>query len=380
MELVADRFVVMHDGRAVDLSSGEEIVLLSSTAGGPSSRRAGRFDATDGRSCTILQSHASSTTASSVRCGGSKRGAAVLHGGEVRPPREQAIGQAAAFLRANGLTEGTLSAHAAGSRDGRAIAVPGGDAGYDAEQRLPPDDLTLAACGLALASRPAVDAVAELFTHPGSGATASRGVMGRAGQRSRNGDRRTCADGPAARLRAAVVAACRLQRAHAVGRTGAAHHRSRRRRGRVAGAHGNHSSIAWPACCVAIGFRRNRARARSAVGASRSVHAGSGPQAARRFCRHSPARRGGGQAIPWPPGKVCQPPMAERDFQASNFKSQVSAWCDRRGRTSGRTIASVRGWQCRGSRGHALRGAPFVGRSARARGAAAASGERHPAA
>ncbi len=84
-----------------------------------------------------------------------------------RAAREQAIGEAAAFLRANALTEGTLSVHAAGSRGGRAIVVPRGDAGYDAAQGLLSDDLTLAACGLALASRPAVDAVAELFTHPG---------------------------------------------------------------------------------------------------------------------------------------------------------------------------------------------------------------------
>ena len=36
MKLVADRFVVMDDQRAVDLSSGEEIMLMASTAGGPS--------------------------------------------------------------------------------------------------------------------------------------------------------------------------------------------------------------------------------------------------------------------------------------------------------------------------------------------------------
>ena len=36
MKLVADRFVVLDETRAVDLSSGEEIALLASTAGGPS--------------------------------------------------------------------------------------------------------------------------------------------------------------------------------------------------------------------------------------------------------------------------------------------------------------------------------------------------------
>jgi DNA-binding NtrC family response regulator/tetratricopeptide (TPR) repeat protein len=167
VELVADRFVVMHDGRAVDLSTGEEIMLLASTAGGPTEQtrwaiRCDRWSQLYHPAIARLVDYGivgEMRRFEAWRCGPPWRGS--------QAAGEQAIGQVAAFLRANGLTEGTLSAHAAGRRDGRAIAVPGGDAGYDAEQRLPPDDLTLAACGLALASRPAVDAVAELFTHPG---------------------------------------------------------------------------------------------------------------------------------------------------------------------------------------------------------------------
>ena len=167
MELVADRFVVMPDERAVDLSSGEEIVLLASTAGGPreQTRWALRCDR-----WSRLYHHAIARLVDygivgemrrfeAWRCGPPWQGR--------RTAREQAIGQAAAFLRANALTEGSLSAQAARSRGGRAIVVPPGDAGYDAEPGSPPGDLTLAACGLALASRPAADAVAELFTHPG---------------------------------------------------------------------------------------------------------------------------------------------------------------------------------------------------------------------
>ena len=167
MELVADRFVVIHDERAVDLSNGEEIVLLASTAGGPCEQarwalRCDRWSQLYHPAIARLVDYGivgEMRRFEAWRCGPPWQGS--------RAAREQAIGQAAAFLRANALTEGTLSAHAAGSRGGRAIVVPRGDAGYDAEQRLPPDDLTLAGCGLAFASRPAVDAVAEVFTHPG---------------------------------------------------------------------------------------------------------------------------------------------------------------------------------------------------------------------
>src|SRR6185436_2500370 len=167
VELVADRFVVMRDERAVDLSTGEEIVLLASTAGGPSEQtrwalRCDRWSQLYHPAIARLIDYGivgEMRRFEAWRCGPPWQGS--------RAAREQATGQAAAFLRANALTEGTLSVHAAGSRGGRAIVVPRGDAGYDAAQGLPSDDLTLAACGLALASRPAVDAVADLFTHPG---------------------------------------------------------------------------------------------------------------------------------------------------------------------------------------------------------------------
>ncbi len=131
------------------------------------SRRAGRFDATAGRGCTITRSRVSSTTASSARCGGSRRGAAVRHGRDVGPPVSRPSVRRRRFCAQTHSRKGSLSAQAARSRGGRAIVVPPGDAGYDAEPGSPPGDLTLAACGLALASRPAADAVAELFTHPG---------------------------------------------------------------------------------------------------------------------------------------------------------------------------------------------------------------------
>ena len=167
MELVADRIGVMRDGRAVDLSTGEEIVLLASTAGGPceQTRWALRCDRWSQRYHPAIARLVDYGIVGEMRRFEAWRGGPPWQGS--RAAREQATGQAAAFLRANALTEGTLSVHAAGSRGGRAIVVPRGDAGYDAEPGSPPGDLTLAACGLALASRPAVDAVSELFTHPG---------------------------------------------------------------------------------------------------------------------------------------------------------------------------------------------------------------------
>src|SRR5262245_66598630 len=35
IELFADRFVIRRDGHAVDLASGDEVTLITSTAGGP---------------------------------------------------------------------------------------------------------------------------------------------------------------------------------------------------------------------------------------------------------------------------------------------------------------------------------------------------------
>ena len=75
-------------------------------------------------------------------------------------------------------------------------------------------------------------------------ASARGGVMGGAGQRSRNGDRGSVADGPAERIRTGVVAASRLRRARTAGGTVALPHRSPRRGWRVAGPDGPQSSIA----------------------------------------------------------------------------------------------------------------------------------------
>ena len=167
MKLVADRFVVMDDERAVDLSSGEEIVLLASTAGGPCEQtrwtlRCDRWARLYHPAIARLVDYGivgEMRRFEAWRCGPPWQGG--------RAAAAQAIGQASAFLRANALTEGTLSMHAVRTRGDRAIVVPSADAGYDAEPALPPVDLTLAACGLALVSRRAVDAVAELFTPPG---------------------------------------------------------------------------------------------------------------------------------------------------------------------------------------------------------------------
>ena len=161
------------------------------------SRRAGRFDATDGRGCTIPRIArlvdygivGEMRRFEAWRCGPPWQGG--------RAAAAQAVGQAAAFLRANALTEGTLSMHAVRSRGDRAVVVPSGDMpGTTRSRRSPPADLTLAACGLALANRRAVDAVAELFTHPGPWRAARGGVMGAAGRRSRNGDRESGAGRP----------------------------------------------------------------------------------------------------------------------------------------------------------------------------------------
>jgi DNA-binding NtrC family response regulator/tetratricopeptide (TPR) repeat protein len=166
LKLVADRFVVMDDERAVDLSSGEEIMLLASTAGDPYEQtrwtlRCDRWARLYHPAIARLVDYGivgETRRFEAWRCGPSWRGG--------RAAAAQAVGRMSAFLRANALTEGTPSLHAVRSRGDRAIVVPSGDAGYDAEPAQPLVDPTLAACGLALVSRRAVEAIAELFTSP----------------------------------------------------------------------------------------------------------------------------------------------------------------------------------------------------------------------
>jgi DNA-binding NtrC family response regulator/tetratricopeptide (TPR) repeat protein len=167
VKLVADRFVVRDDERAVDLSSGEEIMLVASAAGGPSEQarwtlRCDRWSRLYHPAIARLVDYGivgEMRRFEAWRCGPPWQGG--------RAAAAQAIGQAAAFLRANALTEGTLSMQAVRRRGDRAVVVPSVDMGYDAEPAMPPVDLTLAACGLAIANRRAADAVAELFTHLG---------------------------------------------------------------------------------------------------------------------------------------------------------------------------------------------------------------------
>jgi DNA-binding NtrC family response regulator/tetratricopeptide (TPR) repeat protein len=167
VKLVADRFAVMDDERAIDLSSGEEIMLVSSTAGSLSEQtrwtlRCDRWSRLYHPAIARLVDYGivgEMRRFEAWSCGPPWQGG--------RAAAAQAIGQAAAFLRANALTEGTPSMQAVRIRGDRAVVVPSGDMGYDAEPGLPPVDLTVPACGLAIANRRAVEAVAELFTHPG---------------------------------------------------------------------------------------------------------------------------------------------------------------------------------------------------------------------
>ena len=167
MRLVADRFAVMEDERVVDLASGEEILLAASTAGGPSEQtrwtlRCDRWSRLYHPAIARLVDYG---LVGEMRRFEAWRGGPPWQGGSAAAA--QAVGRAASFLRANALSEGTLSMHAVRSRGGRAIVVPAGDAGYDAAPASAPGDLTRAACGLAFANRRAVAAVAELFTQPG---------------------------------------------------------------------------------------------------------------------------------------------------------------------------------------------------------------------
>ena len=167
MNLVADRFVVASHGRAVDLASGDEVALITSTSGGPTEQtqwaiRCDWFFRLRHRAIARLVDYG--------LLRGTERFEAWCCGGTWRGPREETdrvLGLAASFLRANGMTQGTLSESAVRVERGRPLVLPGADTGHRDGPPSITNQLVLDACGIRVVERRAVGTIAELFAEAG---------------------------------------------------------------------------------------------------------------------------------------------------------------------------------------------------------------------
>jgi DNA-binding NtrC family response regulator len=199
IELVADRFVVEASGGVVDLSTGDQVALIVSVAGGTSeqarwSARCDRFAGLHHRHIAPLvdfglvgEVHRFEAWA----CGGGWTG-------EQRDA-ENAVERATSFLRSSGLDDGRLDATSVRVYEGRAVVVPNARAGYvaadiDTGHRgvdgvgagatkvngadlAPPPDVY----GVGTASDRGVESIAESLSHTGDCRPTVLGLNGSGG-------------------------------------------------------------------------------------------------------------------------------------------------------------------------------------------------------
>jgi transcriptional regulator with AAA-type ATPase domain len=161
VELFANRFAITDEGRAIDLSTGREVHLTVTSAGGPSDERrwAVRCDTLrklHHRSIARLVDYgpvAEGKRFEAWDCGAPWTGA--------RDAARQTALHAATFLDACALSR----CHEPMLRQSvtEPIVLPGPTTGYPLPQPRAQCELTLADCGLELASRAGVPEIAELF-------------------------------------------------------------------------------------------------------------------------------------------------------------------------------------------------------------------------
>ena len=163
VELIADRFIRFDDRRVVDLASGDEVVLVSSTVGGPSEQtrwalRCEWFFAVRHRAIAELVDYGvvgETGRFEAWRSGPTWRGASRASA--------QARDLAATFLRANARIAQPESDLVGSSREGRPVVVPGPETGYVRDGPTLTGTVRLEACGIRIVARSAVSAIAELF-------------------------------------------------------------------------------------------------------------------------------------------------------------------------------------------------------------------------
>jgi DNA-binding NtrC family response regulator len=164
MRLIADRFAVHDDGRAIDLATGSLVTLVTGAAGGISEQRrwTERCDALRGVHHRVIAPLldfgilGESSRFEAWRCGGRWRGG---------PDAVQALHAVAeAVLHGTGLAVGAGDTAHIG-HDGALVWVPGADTGYPLDVCYPcTDDLPMRQRGLAHIDRPGVRALAEMLS------------------------------------------------------------------------------------------------------------------------------------------------------------------------------------------------------------------------
>jgi len=181
VELVADRFVVAPHGRVIDLASGDDVALITSVPGGPAEQtqwalRCDWFFRLRHRAIARLVDYGvlgGTERFEAWRCGGPWRGS--------REETDRVLGIAASFLRANGMTQGTLSESAVRVRHGRPLVLPGADSGCRGGPPSIADPLALDACGIRVVERRAVGTITELFAETGTNRPRTIALYGPAG-------------------------------------------------------------------------------------------------------------------------------------------------------------------------------------------------------
>jgi DNA-binding NtrC family response regulator/tetratricopeptide (TPR) repeat protein len=164
VHLVADRFAVEDDGRAMDLASGTQILLTVRTAGGT-------FDQLRWTvRCDTLHALHHRNIARLVDfglVGETSRFEAWVCGTPFVGSREQVRSIAAAasrFFQFAGMTMDSRMAPAIHEGPTGPVFVPGDGTGYPDGSSVPkPEDLLVADCGLRTASRPALATLSEMF-------------------------------------------------------------------------------------------------------------------------------------------------------------------------------------------------------------------------
>jgi DNA-binding NtrC family response regulator len=165
--LLADRFIIVTDDRAVDLASGNDVVCVTGTAGGASAQ------AQWTERCDWWFRLAHPAIAPFVDYGlfgEMRRFEAWDNGSPWRGSREEAAhvrDRVARFLRANGRSEGSPAEVSVRQSRGRAVVMPAADAGYPLNSPQHDAGLNLACCGVQVIDRAPVSALTELLTEEG---------------------------------------------------------------------------------------------------------------------------------------------------------------------------------------------------------------------
>ena len=178
MNLIADRFVAVSEKHAIDLATGERVLIVCSTSGGITEERRWVLR------CEWLFEMRHRSIAELVDYGGlseTKRFEAWRCGdpwtGSSRA-LQSAIDAAGSFLRSSPRTHAVQTDRVMTSHDGRALVVPGPESCHPAGEAE--SCCALEDCGLALIPRDVVSGLAEIFSEsrPGLRALALCDVPG----------------------------------------------------------------------------------------------------------------------------------------------------------------------------------------------------------